>query len=81
MKKWLTEMRLADQYSFKPLPSDPIRPVVPINTVQGVKAVLGDVGTFRTMSSGSMKEITNDYGFFLSFNGEPRQRIGRSMVS
>jgi hypothetical protein len=81
MKKWLTKMNLAAQYNFTELPDNPIPPVVPINTAKGVGSVLGDVATFRTVYSGAMKAITDNQGFFLSFDGEPRQLLSRRMVS
>ena len=81
MKIWLTKMNLVDQYHFNALPDNPIPPVVTINTAKGVASVLGDVGTFRTVYSGAINAITDDQGFFLSFDGEPRQLLSRTMVS
>lgn len=81
MKKWLTKMDIADQYNFNALPDNPIPPVVPINTAEGVGSVLGNVKTFRTVYSGAMNAITDDQGFFLSFDGVPRQLLSRKMVS
>ncbi|KIM27391.1 hypothetical protein M408DRAFT_24606 [Serendipita vermifera MAFF 305830] len=48
MKIWLTKMELADQYTFTPLPSDPVRPMVPIDAAKEVKQVLTDAATFKT---------------------------------
>jgi hypothetical protein len=81
MKKWLTKMNRVDQYNFNQLPNNPNPPVVVINTAKGVASVLGNVNTFRTVYSGAINAITDDQGFFLSFDGEPRQLLSRTMVS
>jgi cytochrome P450 len=80
MERWLIKMDLKKNYNFTRLPSDPIRPVVPVNTAQGVGYVLNDPKTFSTVYSDPMKYITKGYGFFLAFDDEPRHQSLRSMV-
>ena len=81
MKKWLTNMELADQYSFEPLPSEPVRPVVSVNTVAGVSHVLKDMKTFNTTYSEALRILTKGGSFFIAYDEDPRHRLARTMVS
>jgi hypothetical protein len=81
MGYWLTKMNLKHKYSFDPLPSAPIRPVVSINSAKGVIRVLNDMKTFKTIYSEGMRSLTNGYGFFLCFDEDPQHRLSRTMVS
>ncbi|PVF94289.1 heme peroxidase [Serendipita vermifera] len=80
MERWLIKMDLKQNYKFAKLPSDPIRPVVSVNTAQGVGFVLNDLRTFSTVYSDGMKYLTKGYGFFLAFDDEPRHQNLRSMM-
>jgi len=80
MKKWITKMGLEDKYIFDPPSSNPVRPVVSINSAKGVASVLKDMKTFHTIYSDGMKYLTNGYGFFLCFDQDPQHRLERTMV-
>jgi linoleate 10R-lipoxygenase len=80
MKHCLTKMNLVDKYSFTPLPSVPIRPVLSINSARGVTQVLNDMKTFHTVYSERMRSLTDGYGFFLCFDDDPQHRLGRTLV-
>ncbi|KIM21654.1 hypothetical protein M408DRAFT_333328 [Serendipita vermifera MAFF 305830] len=80
MKIWLTKMELDEQYSFEPLPSNPVRPVASVNTAKGVKQVLTDATTFKTTYTKALTFLTRGRGFFIGFDDEPRHQQARTMM-
>ena len=60
-----------DKYDFNRPRPVPIPKVV--DTIQGIRSVFNDANTFRT-NYPDMKMLTENYGFFLVFDGDKKEQ-------
>ncbi|KAG8894697.1 hypothetical protein FRB99_001047 [Tulasnella sp. 403] len=74
----LSKLDLVDKYDFERPKTE--KPVVSVNTWDGVKQVLGDYRSFKTTYEEHMKALTNGYGFFLAFDDPAKHLADMKIV-
>lgn len=81
MEKHLRKMGILKRYKTLPPPTRPIPHGQSVNTLKGVKRVLQDMRTFKTVYGESMEYLTNGYGFFLAFDEPSKHAADRKLVA
>lgn len=81
MEKYLLAKRILPRYKMPPPPTDPVPRMQSVNTLGGVQRVLADSTTFKAEYGPAMRDLTNDYGFFLAFDDPVRHDPARAVVA
>ncbi|CAE6469047.1 unnamed protein product [Rhizoctonia solani] len=77
-KENLTRLKLADKYDFeRPVATPPSKV---INSLSGIKHVLGNPSKYKSLHGLKMGYVTNQNGVFLAFDERPHQATERSIV-